>query len=81
MKIAKEPISMETPIGDDEDSHLGDFIEDGNTLVPGSSPGGPTRKANPHQKWWGFCHLSVTLTRILSKIFSYEVALKISSAQ
>ncbi len=34
MKIAKEPISMETPIGDDEDSHLGDFIEDGNTLAP-----------------------------------------------
>ncbi|WP_312777957.1 sigma-70 domain-containing protein, partial [Escherichia coli] len=30
MKIAKEPISMETPIGDDEDSHLGDFIEDTN---------------------------------------------------
>ena len=28
LKIAKEPISMETPIGDDEDSHLGDFIED-----------------------------------------------------
>ena len=34
MKIAKAPISMETPIGDDEDSHLGDFIEDGNTLAP-----------------------------------------------
>ncbi|WP_412769998.1 RNA polymerase sigma factor RpoD [Ralstonia pseudosolanacearum] len=34
MKIAKEPISMETPIGDDEDSHLGDFIEDTNTLAP-----------------------------------------------
>ncbi|MBT8548705.1 RNA polymerase sigma factor RpoD [Polynucleobacter paneuropaeus] len=34
MKIAKEPISMETPIGDDEDSHLGDFIEDSNTLAP-----------------------------------------------
>jgi RNA polymerase primary sigma factor len=34
MKIAKEPISMETPIGDDDDSHLGDFIEDGNTLAP-----------------------------------------------
>ena len=34
MKIAKEPISMETPIGDDEDSHLGDFIEDGNTMTP-----------------------------------------------
>jgi RNA polymerase primary sigma factor len=34
MKIAKEPISMETPIGDDEDSHLGDFIEDTTTLSP-----------------------------------------------
>lgn len=34
LKIAKEPISMETPIGDDEDSHLGDFIEDGNTTSP-----------------------------------------------
>ncbi len=34
LKIAKEPISMETPIGDDEDSHLGDFIEDLNTISP-----------------------------------------------
>jgi RNA polymerase primary sigma factor len=34
LKISKEPISMETPIGDDEDSHLGDFIEDGATLTP-----------------------------------------------
>jgi len=34
LKIAKEPISMETPIGDDEDSHLGDFIEDSNVLSP-----------------------------------------------
>ncbi len=34
MKIAKEPISMETPIGDDDDSHLGDFIEDTATLAP-----------------------------------------------
>ena len=34
LKIAKEPISMETPIGDDEDSHLGDFIEDNNILSP-----------------------------------------------
>jgi RNA polymerase primary sigma factor len=34
LKIAKEPISMETPIGDDEDSHLGDFIEDTLTLAP-----------------------------------------------
>lgn len=34
LKISKEPISMETPIGDDEDSHLGDFIEDINVLLP-----------------------------------------------
>lgn len=34
MKIAKEPISMETPIGDDDDSHLGDFIEDINNVAP-----------------------------------------------
>ena len=34
MKIAKEPISMETPIGDDDDSHLGDFIEDSNNTAP-----------------------------------------------
>ncbi|WP_029718342.1 RNA polymerase sigma factor RpoD [Rubrivivax benzoatilyticus] len=34
MKIAKEPISMETPIGDDDDSHLGDFIEDTNNVAP-----------------------------------------------
>lgn len=34
MKISKEPISMETPIGDDDDSHLGDFIEDQNNLAP-----------------------------------------------
>jgi RNA polymerase primary sigma factor len=34
MKISKEPVSMETPIGDDEDSHLGDFIEDTYTTSP-----------------------------------------------
>jgi RNA polymerase primary sigma factor len=34
MKISKEPISMETPIGDDEDSHIGDFIEDGSLPLP-----------------------------------------------
>ena len=34
LKIAKEPISMETPIGDDEDSHLGDFIEDATIVSP-----------------------------------------------
>ena len=39
LKIAKEPISMETPIGDDEDSHLGDFIEDANQMSPNDSAG------------------------------------------
>ena len=34
MKIAKEPVSMETPIGEDADSHLGDFIEDADTAAP-----------------------------------------------
>ena len=34
LKISKEPISMETPIGDDDDSHLGDFIEDASTVAP-----------------------------------------------
>jgi RNA polymerase primary sigma factor len=34
LKISKEPISMETPIGDDDDSHLGDFIEDQSTMAP-----------------------------------------------
>src|SRR5690606_258532 len=37
LKISKEPISMETPIGDDEDSHLGDFIEDAATMEPGDA--------------------------------------------
>lgn len=40
LKIAKEPISMETPIGDDEDSHLGDFIEDGTIAQPVDSATG-----------------------------------------
>ena len=37
MKIAREPVSFETPVGDDDDSFLGDFIEDKNTLVPGDA--------------------------------------------
>ncbi|MCC5796130.1 MAG: RNA polymerase sigma factor RpoD [Methylophaga sp.] len=37
LKISKEPISMETPIGDDEDSHLGDFVEDVNVMSPAES--------------------------------------------
>ena len=42
LKIAKEPISMETPIGDDEDSHLGDFIEDSGVISPIDSATGET---------------------------------------
>ena len=34
LKIAKEPISLETPIGEEEDSHLGDFIEDKKVMLP-----------------------------------------------
>ena len=46
LKIAKEPISMETPIGDDEDSHLGDFIEDSTILQPlDSATGGSLKNA------------------------------------
>ena len=37
LKIAKEPISLETPVGDEEDSYLGDFIEDKNTVIPGEA--------------------------------------------
>ncbi|WP_026843682.1 RNA polymerase sigma factor RpoD [Brumicola pallidula] len=46
LKIAKEPISMETPIGDDEDSHLGDFIEDSTIIQPlDSATGGSLKNA------------------------------------
>ena len=41
LKIAKEPISMETPIGDDEDSHLGDFLDSDSNLGEGASVGAP----------------------------------------
>jgi RNA polymerase sigma factor RpoD-like protein len=47
LKIAKEPISMETPIGDDEDSHLGDFIEDAGVISPVDSATGPRACARP----------------------------------
>jgi RNA polymerase primary sigma factor len=48
LKIAKEPISMETPIGDDEDSHLGDFIEDASVLSPVESATGEGLKETTH---------------------------------
>jgi len=45
LKIAKEPISMETPIGDDEDSHLGDFLDSKNNLSEGGAVGSPVDTA------------------------------------
>ena len=45
LKIAKEPISMETPIGDDEDSHLGDFLDSDDNLSEGASVGSPIETA------------------------------------
>jgi RNA polymerase primary sigma factor len=45
LKIAKEPISMETPIGDDEDSHLGDFLDSDSNLGEGASVGSPVDSA------------------------------------
>ena len=45
LKIAKEPISMETPIGDDEDSHLGDFLDSDSNLGEGASVGSPMETA------------------------------------
>ncbi len=45
LKIAKEPISMETPIGDDEDSHLGDFLDSDSNLGDGASVGSPVDSA------------------------------------
>ena len=49
LKIAKEPISMETPIGDDEDSHLGDFIEDATVHSPVDSATGEGLKETTHE--------------------------------
>ncbi len=49
LKLAKEPISMETPIGDDEDSHLGDFIEDGSGELPVDSATSENLKGATHE--------------------------------
>ncbi|OOF57305.1 RNA polymerase sigma factor RpoD [Rodentibacter myodis] len=49
LKIAKEPISMETPIGDDDDSHLGDFIEDNTLELPLDSATAQSLKAATHE--------------------------------
>ncbi len=47
LKIAKEPLSLETPVGDEEDSHLGDFIEDKNAILP-DRRGDPVQPARDH---------------------------------
>ncbi|QPB41868.1 RNA polymerase sigma factor RpoD [Rodentibacter haemolyticus] len=49
LKIAKEPISMETPVGDDDDSHLGDFIEDSTLELPLDSATAQSLKAATHE--------------------------------
>ncbi len=49
MKVAKEPVSMETPIGDDEDSHLGDFIEDETTALPDEATIADSLKETTHE--------------------------------
>nr|MBQ5526237.1 sigma-70 family RNA polymerase sigma factor [Succinivibrionaceae bacterium] len=46
LKIAKEPISMETPVGDDDDSHIGDFIEDGSLAQPDEAATADSLKEN-----------------------------------
>ena len=61
LKIAKEPISMETPIGDDEDSHLGDFIEDTNILAPMESATGESLRESTQE-------ILTTLTARESKV-------------
>ncbi|MFK7866441.1 MAG: RNA polymerase sigma factor RpoD [Alphaproteobacteria bacterium] len=58
LKIAKEPISLETPVGDEEDSHLGDFIEDRNAMLPSDSA--------------AHTNLRETTTRILSSLTPRE---------
>ncbi len=52
MKIAKEPISLETPIGDEEDSHLGDFIEDKNAVIPVDAAVAVEPQGNGHACPW-----------------------------
>ena len=52
LKISKEPISMETPIGDDDDSHLGDFIEDQSTMAPADAATYASACATSPRKCW-----------------------------
>ena len=55
LKIAKEPLSLETPVGDEEDSHLGDFIEDKNAILPDRRRD-PVQPARNHHAGAGLAH-------------------------
>ena len=64
LKIAKEPISMETPIGDDDDSHLGDFIEDSTLELPLDSATAQSLKAATHEVLEGLTPREAKVLRI-----------------
>ena len=51
LKIAKEPISLETPIGEEEDSHLGDFIEDKSVVSPADAVITLNLRSRPRRCW------------------------------
>jgi RNA polymerase primary sigma factor len=70
LKIAKEPISMETPIGDDEDSHLGDFIEDGHAESPVDSATGQGLKESTRRVLAG---LTAREAKVLRMRFGIEM--------
>mgnify|MGYP002713154847 CR=1 FL=1 len=70
LKIAKEPISMETPIGDDEDSHLGDFIEDSGVISPiDSATGEGLREATQNM----LCGLTSRESKVLRMRFGIDM--------
>ncbi|TVO78454.1 RNA polymerase sigma factor RpoD [Sedimenticola selenatireducens] len=70
LKIAKEPISMETPIGDDEDSHLGDFIEDSGVISPiDSATGEGLREATQNM----LCGLTSREAKVLRMRFGIDM--------
>jgi RNA polymerase primary sigma factor len=55
LKIAKEPISLETPVGEEDDSHLGDFIPDGNAINPQDAVIGDVRCSPPSRRARSAC--------------------------
>ncbi len=72
LKIAKEPISMETPIGDDEDSHLGDFIEDTNAIAPGDDATSESLRETTHE-------ILATLTPREAKVLRMRFGIDLNS--